>query len=158
MSQEPILLDVAAATSIHSEAAALTGFKDLLFGSVSLLVLQIQVLLKLIGTALRLLEWLARPLNTHSILSRYTCCQKFRSQYDILLTSGLQVRLQSQRDDAPLRYRGPLDCFRQTVAQDGIRGLYRGISSPLVGAAVENSALFFSVGGLFAPRGWLRHN
>lgn len=56
MSQEPILLDVAAATSIHSEAAALTGFKDLLFGSVSLLVLQIQVLLKLIGTALRLLE------------------------------------------------------------------------------------------------------
>ncbi|KAH8145110.1 uncharacterized protein LAJ45_10890 [Morchella importuna] len=104
MSQEPILLDVAAATSIHSEAAALTGFKDLLFGSIA-------------GMIGKTIEY---PFDT------------------------VKVRLQSQRDDAPLRYRGPLDCFRQTVAQDGIRGLYRGISSPLVGAAVENSALFFS--------------
>lgn len=56
----------------------------------------------------------------------------------------IKVRLQSQPDDQPLRYRGPLDCFRQSLKQDGIRGLYRGISPPLVGAAAENSALFFS--------------
>ncbi|RPA91953.1 mitochondrial carrier [Choiromyces venosus 120613-1] len=56
----------------------------------------------------------------------------------------VKVRLQSQLDDQPLRYRGPLDCFRQSLKQDGIRGLYRGISPPLVGAAAENSALFFS--------------
>lgn len=56
----------------------------------------------------------------------------------------IKVRLQSQPDEAPLRYRGPLDCFTQSLRQDGIRGIYRGISSPLVGAAAENSSLFFS--------------
>lgn len=43
----------------------------------------------------------------------------------------------------PLRYAGPLDCFRQSLASDGVRGLYRGISAPLVGAALETSSLFF---------------
>lgn len=56
----------------------------------------------------------------------------------------VKVRLQSQPDHLPLRYTGPLDCFRQSVRADGIRGLYRGISAPLAGAAVENSCLFFS--------------
>jgi hypothetical protein len=57
----------------------------------------------------------------------------------------VKVRLQSQPDDRPLRYRGPIDCFAQSLRQDGLRGMYRGISSPLVGAAAENSCLFFSV-------------
>ena len=57
----------------------------------------------------------------------------------------VKVRLQSQPDTRPLRYSGPIDCIRQSIAQDGIRGLYRGISPPLVGAAAENSALFFGV-------------
>ncbi|CCX34821.1 Similar to Amino-acid transporter arg-13; acc. no. Q01356 [Pyronema omphalodes CBS 100304] len=56
----------------------------------------------------------------------------------------VKVRLQSQPDTRPLLYKGPLDCFLQGVRQDGIRGLYRGISSPMVGAAAENSCLFFS--------------
>ncbi|KAF8455647.1 mitochondrial carrier domain-containing protein [Terfezia claveryi] len=55
----------------------------------------------------------------------------------------IKVRLQSQPDTRPLRYSGPIDCISQSIAQDGIRGLYRGISPPLVGAAAENSALFF---------------
>jgi mitochondrial ornithine carrier protein len=56
----------------------------------------------------------------------------------------VKVRLQSQPDHLPLRYAGPLDCFRQSIKQDGILGgLYRGISAPLVGAALENSSLFF---------------
>lgn len=57
----------------------------------------------------------------------------------------VKVRLQSQPDVLPLRYTGPLDCFRQSFKQDGFAGLYRGISAPLVGAAVETSSLFFSV-------------
>lgn len=56
----------------------------------------------------------------------------------------VKVRLQSQPDHLPLRYTGPLDCFRQSLAQDGVRSLYRGISAPLVGAAAENASLFFA--------------
>lgn len=56
----------------------------------------------------------------------------------------VKVRLQSQPDGVPLRYTGPLDCFRQSIHKDGFRSLYRGISAPLTGAAIENSSLFFS--------------
>jgi ornithine carrier protein len=57
----------------------------------------------------------------------------------------VKVRLQSQPHHLPLLYTGPLDCFKKSYRQDGIRGIYRGISAPLVGAAVETSCLFFSV-------------
>lgn len=56
----------------------------------------------------------------------------------------VKVRLQSQADGVPLKYAGPLDCFRQSLRQDGFLGLYRGISAPLLGAALETSSLFFS--------------
>ena len=56
----------------------------------------------------------------------------------------VKVRLQSQPDRPPLRYAGPVDCFRQSLHEEGIRGLYRGLSAPLVGAAVEVGSLFFS--------------
>ena len=56
----------------------------------------------------------------------------------------VKVRLQSQPDTLPLRYQGPLDCFRQSLKAEGIAGLYRGISAPLLGAAIETSSLFFS--------------
>lgn len=56
----------------------------------------------------------------------------------------VKVRLQSQPSSHPLRYTGPLDCFRQSISQDGFISLYRGISAPLVGAAIETSSLFFS--------------
>lgn len=56
----------------------------------------------------------------------------------------VKVRLQSQPEHLPLRYTGPLDCFRQSFQADGLRGLYRGISAPMTGAAVETSCLFFS--------------
>ncbi|KAI3329024.1 amino acid transporter arg-13 [Xylariaceae sp. AK1471] len=54
----------------------------------------------------------------------------------------VKVRLQSQPDHLPLRYTGPLDCFRQSIKAHGVLGLYRGISAPLVGAAAETSSLF----------------
>ena len=53
------------------------------------------------------------------------------------------MRLQSQPDHLPLRYTGPLDCFRQSIKADGFLGLYRGIAAPLFGAAAETSSLFF---------------
>lgn len=56
----------------------------------------------------------------------------------------VKVRLQSQPGNLPLRYNGPLDCFRQSIQADGFRGLYRGISAPMAGAAIENSCLFWS--------------
>ncbi|OAX78048.1 hypothetical protein ACJ72_07649 [Emergomyces africanus] len=56
----------------------------------------------------------------------------------------VKVRLQSQPAGLPLLYKGPIDCFRQSFQAAGINGLYRGISAPLVGAALETSSLFFS--------------
>ncbi|KAI5369528.1 Putative mitochondrial carrier domain superfamily [Septoria linicola] len=56
----------------------------------------------------------------------------------------VKVRLQSQPDHLPLRYAGPLDCFKQSLAEGGVRGLYRGVSAPLVGAAAENASLFWA--------------
>lgn len=57
----------------------------------------------------------------------------------------IKVRLQSQPDHVPLLYKGPLDCFKKSLKSDGFIGIYRGISAPMLGAAVETSCLFFSV-------------
>ena len=57
----------------------------------------------------------------------------------------VKVRLQSQSDSSPHRYYGPLDCFQKSIRNDGALSLYRGLSAPLFGAAVENSSLFLSV-------------
>ncbi|KAG6999277.1 hypothetical protein G7Y79_00036g072330 [Physcia stellaris] len=56
----------------------------------------------------------------------------------------VKVRLQAQPLHLPPLYTGAFDCFRQGFLTGGIRGLYRGISAPLTGAAVETSSLFFS--------------
>lgn len=56
----------------------------------------------------------------------------------------VKVRLQSQPDHLPLRYTGPADCFQQSIRHDGIRGLYRGVSAPIAGAAAETASLFWS--------------
>jgi len=56
----------------------------------------------------------------------------------------VKVRLQSQPDHLPLQYNGPLDCFRQSIQKDGIRGLYRGVSAPFAGAAAETACLFWT--------------
>nr|POF12699.1 amino-acid transporter arg-13 [Quercus suber] len=56
----------------------------------------------------------------------------------------VKVRLQSQPDHLPLRYKGPIDCFRQSFQQGGVRGLYNGVSAPLAGAALETASLFYT--------------
>ena len=54
----------------------------------------------------------------------------------------VKVRLQSHGTSV---YRNAWDCFQKSVRADGVvRGLYRGLSAPVFGAAVENSSLFFS--------------
>ncbi|KAG0243655.1 mitochondrial carrier domain-containing protein [Mortierella sp. GBAus27b] len=53
----------------------------------------------------------------------------------------IKVRLQTQPLDHPI-FKGPLDCFRQTIRNEGFFGLYNGLSSPLVGAMLENAVLF----------------
>ncbi|KAI9473635.1 MAG: mitochondrial carrier domain-containing protein [Benjaminiella poitrasii] len=53
----------------------------------------------------------------------------------------IKVRLQTQPLDHPF-FSGPWDCFRKTVKQEGLKGLFTGMSSPLIGSMVENAALF----------------
>ncbi len=48
----------------------------------------------------------------------------------------MQVRLQT------LPYKGPLDCLAKTLRREGGRGLYKGLSSPLLGDSLTNSIIF----------------
>ncbi|KAI0313329.1 mitochondrial carrier domain-containing protein [Amylostereum chailletii] len=59
-----------------------------------------------------------------------------------------KVRLQTQVLDATARFNGPLDCLAQTYKNEGIRGLYRGLPAPVVGAMAENATLFLAYGEL----------
>ncbi|KAA1473065.1 mitochondrial carrier [Dentipellis sp. KUC8613] len=59
-----------------------------------------------------------------------------------------KVRLQAQVLDETARFRGPVDCLVQTFKNEGIRGLYRGLPAPIVGAMAENATLFLSYGEL----------
>ncbi|KAI7868081.1 mitochondrial carrier domain-containing protein [Spinellus fusiger] len=53
----------------------------------------------------------------------------------------VKVRLQTQSMHRP-DFLGPWHCIKMTVQQEGVRGLYKGMASPLVGAMVENATLF----------------
>lgn len=59
-----------------------------------------------------------------------------------------KVRLQSQVMDQYARFSGPMDCLRQTFHREGLRGLYRGLPAPIVGAMAENASLFLTYNGL----------
>ncbi|KAH9990987.1 mitochondrial carrier domain-containing protein [Russula compacta] len=59
-----------------------------------------------------------------------------------------KVRLQVQVLDATARFRGPLDCLVRTFNGEGVRGLYRGLPAPIIGAMAENASLFFAYGEL----------
>ncbi|TPX37795.1 hypothetical protein SeMB42_g06874 [Synchytrium endobioticum] len=51
----------------------------------------------------------------------------------------LKVRLQTSSE-----YKGLIDCFRKTVARDGMLGLYKGMSSPLIGVTPMFALSFWS--------------
>ncbi|RKP38249.1 mitochondrial carrier domain-containing protein, partial [Dimargaris cristalligena] len=57
----------------------------------------------------------------------------------------VKVRLQAQPADRPW-FKGPWDCVTTTVQREGMRGLYRGVASPVLGAMLENSVLFYTYG------------
>merc|ERR1719364_502643 len=44
----------------------------------------------------------------------------------------LKVRLQTQSSTKPV-YSGVVDCFMKTLRWEGVGGLYKGVTSPLVG-------------------------
>jgi solute carrier family 25 carnitine/acylcarnitine transporter 20/29 len=58
----------------------------------------------------------------------------------------VKVRLQTQPTSEPLKYKGALDCFAVTIKEEGFKGLYKGVQSPLLGMTLLNSALFLSYG------------
>ncbi|KAL7746809.1 carnitine transporter [Sorochytrium milnesiophthora] len=50
----------------------------------------------------------------------------------------IKVRLQTSN-----QYKGMVDCARQTIAKDGVRGLYRGMLTPMVGVTPVFSVCFW---------------
>jgi solute carrier family 25 carnitine/acylcarnitine transporter 20/29 len=51
----------------------------------------------------------------------------------------IKVRLQARSE-----YKGTFDCISKTMKNDGLRGMFRGISSPLFGLTVLNAITFGS--------------
>lgn len=61
----------------------------------------------------------------------------------------LKVRLQTQnisRSGAATRYHGAWGCFVLTLREEGVRGLFKGVTSPIAGVAAVNAVLFWSYG------------
>ncbi|KAJ2008600.1 mitochondrial ornithine carrier protein [Coemansia thaxteri] len=53
----------------------------------------------------------------------------------------VKVRLQTSETQV---FSGTVDCLRQTWRNEGFRGFYRGLTSPLVGAMAENAIAFYA--------------
>jgi len=54
----------------------------------------------------------------------------------------VKVRLQASGQVGFRQYRGPLDCLIQTLRQEGVRGLYKGLSPPLALTGFTNAVMF----------------
>ena len=70
------------------------------------------------------------------VLSTHRSSPRLRVSADPFDT--VKVRLQSSTS----RFSGPWQCLRDTVKEEGARGLYKGMSAPLVGTGIMNAALF----------------
>ncbi|CAN0035697.1 unnamed protein product [Pylaiella littoralis] len=57
----------------------------------------------------------------------------------------IKVRLQTQSSVNP-EFNGMVDCFKKTMAREGVKGLYAGAAAPLWGAMAHNAGVFFSYG------------
>lgn len=53
----------------------------------------------------------------------------------------VKVHLQTQDLNNP-KYKGTTDCLRSIFMKEGIRGLYKGVTSPLLGVAGINAIVF----------------
>lgn len=59
----------------------------------------------------------------------------------------IKVRLQTQPhtpDGKPTLYKGTYDCAKKIVAREGVRGLYKGMASPVAGVAPMYALCFFA--------------
>lgn len=54
----------------------------------------------------------------------------------------IKVRLQTQ--DVKGRFKGGWDCLRRTLKREGAFGLYKGLTPPLIGAALIDSCMIGS--------------
>lgn len=57
------------------------------------------------------------------------------------LADTIKVRLQTQSSTKPI-YSGVIDCFKKTLQWEGIGGLYKGMSSPMVGQMAFRASFF----------------
>lgn len=55
----------------------------------------------------------------------------------------VKVLLQTQKGQ---EYRGSIDVFRSVIRHHGVKGLYFGVASPLIGSMAENATLFAAYG------------
>ncbi|KAF9986507.1 hypothetical protein BGZ65_007394 [Modicella reniformis] len=55
-----------------------------------------------------------------------------------------EVRLQTQPN--PPKYNGAMDCLRITLKEEGLGGLYKGVTSPLMGIGICNAVMFAANG------------
>ncbi|XP_073324111.1 mitochondrial carnitine/acylcarnitine carrier protein isoform X2 [Pagrus major] len=61
----------------------------------------------------------------------------------------IKVRLQTQPKPKPgetLLYKGTIDCFKKTLAQEGMKGLYKGMAAPIIGVTPMFAVCFFGFG------------
>lgn len=56
----------------------------------------------------------------------------------------IKVRLQTAGRPGAPQFDGIADCFRKTIAAEGVKGLYKGMVSPLIGLMAMNSWLFLN--------------
>lgn len=61
----------------------------------------------------------------------------------------LKVRLQTQRatgEAGTMIYRGAIDCLMKTIRHETVAGLYKGVTSPILGIGFCNAILFTANG------------
>ncbi|XP_061583112.1 cAMP-dependent protein kinase type II-alpha regulatory subunit-like [Cololabis saira] len=61
----------------------------------------------------------------------------------------IKVRLQTQPKAKPgeiLEYAGTIDCFKKTLAKEGVKGLYKGMAAPIIGVTPMFAVCFFGFG------------
>ncbi|XP_067253321.1 cAMP-dependent protein kinase type II-alpha regulatory subunit-like isoform X2 [Chanodichthys erythropterus] len=61
----------------------------------------------------------------------------------------IKVRLQTQPKPRPgesALYGGTFDCFKKTLAKEGLRGLYKGMAAPIIGVTPMFAVCFFGFG------------
>lgn len=61
----------------------------------------------------------------------------------------IKVRIQTMPTPKPgerPQYRGMMDCVAKTLRHEGVRGFYRGMAAPLIGATPVNSFCFWGYG------------